>query len=172
MLEQETILAKRLTGVRFILVVLSARGMVYDLTALRQKILQSYPEAALFFQNTLGKPIGLPAPEQVDLLIDFTGPGQRQGWFYARSLRKKARVAIGRNAGWFRKRSYDRVYDEVAHAEEVPSELLQRERFVQKKVLSLAGVSVLHAAETPADLGKSIALELPGLAKTQSGTRL
>ncbi|MFZ9596060.1 MAG: hypothetical protein ACO3A2_08285 [Bdellovibrionia bacterium] len=168
MTEQEQFLANRIPGVKFVLIVLSARGMVYDLESLRQKVLISYPDAAVFFQNTMGKPIGFDSPQKVDLLIDLTGPGQRQGWFYSKKLRKMARFAVGRNAGWFRKKIYDRVYDEIQNAAEVPSEMLQRERFVQKKVLNLAGVSFFHSGEALSDRGKSIALELPAMARFSS----
>lgn len=165
MMEQENVLARRLPDVKFILLVLSARGMVFDLEALRQKILLSYPDAAVFFQNTMGKPIGLEPPRKVDLLIDFTGPGQRQSWLHARVLRRMARVVVGRNAGLFRKRIYDRVFDEVLNNSEIPQEMLQRERFVQKKVLNLAGIAVFQTGETPPDQGKTIALELPGMSR-------
>ena len=150
-------------GVRFVLVVLSAGGMVYDIEALRQKIELSYPDAAVFFLTTQGKPIGPVAPRQVDLLIDFTGPSQRQGFFYALKLKRMARIAVGRNVGLFRRRIYDRIFDEIKEKDQVPIELLQRERFVQKKILSLAGVAFIQAGETPPDRGKSIALELPAM---------
>lgn len=163
MAEFDQVLSNRVSGVKFVLVVLSARGMVFDLEALRQKIMVSYPDAAVFFQNTLGRAIGLQAPQQVDLLIDFTGPGQRQSLFYARTLRKMARVAVGRNAGMFRKRLYDHLFDENANPTEVPKEMLQRERYVQKKVMQLAGVAFAQAGETLPDRGKSIALELPAM---------
>lgn len=163
MIDQEKVLAKRIPDVKFIVLVPSARGMVFDFEALRQKILLSYPDAALFFQNTMGNAIGLEPPQKVDLLIDFTGPGQRQSWLHARKLRRMARVAVGRNAGLFRKRIYDRVFDEILNDAEVPKEMLQRERFVQKKVLNLAGIPVFQTNETPPDLGKTIALELPGM---------
>jgi hypothetical protein len=160
--EQDQVLAHRVSGVKFVLVVLSARGMVFDLEAIRQKVVLSYPDVAVFFQTTMGKPIGPTAPQQVDLLIDFTGPGQRQGWFYARKLRRMARVAVGRNAGLFRKKIYDRIFDENQDPS-VPQEMLKKERFVQKKVLNLAGVSFVQTSETPPDRGKSIALELPAM---------
>ncbi|MEO5969241.1 MAG: hypothetical protein ABIQ95_04890 [Bdellovibrionia bacterium] len=165
MIEQEKVLAKRLPDVKFIVLVLSARGMVFDLDALRQKILLSYPDAAVFFQNTMGKPIGLEPPNKIDLLIDFTGPGQRQNWLLARKLRRMARVAVGRNAGLFRRKIYDRVFDETVDSAGVPQEMLQRERFVQKKVLNLAGIAVFQTGETPPDRGKTIALELPGMSR-------
>lgn len=165
MTESNEILSHRMTGVKFVLVVLSSRGMVFDREALRYQILLAYPDAIIFFQAASGKPVGTHAPDQVDLLIDFTGPGQREGWFQARKLRRRARVIVGRNAGLFRKRIYDRVFDERAPSvrSQVPQEMLQRERVVQKKVLALAGVGFVQAGETPTDRSKSIALELPGM---------
>jgi hypothetical protein len=163
MVEQDEVLSNRVPGVKFVLIVLSAKGMVFDKEAIRQQVILSYPDAVIFFQTTFGSPVGALPPDQVDLLIDFTGPGQRQGLFYARKLRRKARVAVGRNAGFFRKRIYDRIYDEIAHQSQVPQEMLAKERFVQKKVLALAGVGFVQAGETPPDRGKSIALELPGM---------
>lgn len=163
--EQERVKANRVPGVRTALVVLSSKWMPFDTEALRQKIHLAYPESTVFFLTTLGKPVGAQAPKQVDLLIDFTGPGQRQGWFYARSLRRKARVAVGRNAGLFRSRIYDRVVDEKAKRAELPSDSYLREKQVQKLVLELSGVSTAPLGETPPDRSKSIALELPPLAK-------
>ena len=163
MTQQEELLKNRISSVKFVLVVLSARGIVYDMEALRQKIQVSYPDAAVFFQTTYGRPVGLKAPDQVDLLIDFTGPGQRQKFFYARTLKKKSRFAVGRNAGFFRKKIYDRVFDELDIGNSVPTELLARERFVQKRVLNLAGIAMVQSGETPPDRGKTIALELPGM---------
>ena len=157
------VLSNRIPSVKIVLVVLSARGIVFDRDALRQQILLAYPEAAVFFQATVGKAIGQAAPEQVDLTIDFTGPRQRQGLFYAKKLRRQARFIVGRNAGLFRKRIYDRLFDEKANAAEVPTEMLACERFVQKRVLELAGVAFLQAGEALPDRGKSIALELPGM---------
>jgi hypothetical protein len=161
--EQEKIKSNRVPGVRTVLVVLSSRGMVYDTESLRQKVLLAYPEAAVFFRTTGGKSIGLAAPGRVDLLIDFTGPRQRQGLFYSRRLRSIARVAVGRNAGLFRKRLYDRVFDEKAPNADMPSELLERERWVQRQVLALAGIPLSQMGDTPPDRGQSIALELPAL---------
>lgn len=160
--QQDQVLANRIPGVKFVLVVLSARGMVYDRDALRQKIIQAYPDAVVFYQTTMGKAIGAASPEQVDLLIDLTGPGQRQGWFFAKKLRRIARFAIGRNAGLFRKKIYDRIFDEKSEPS-LPREILERERWVQKKVFNLAGVAFVQAGETPPDRGKTIALELPGM---------
>lgn len=170
MTEQSRIRQGRLPGVKTVLVVLSSRGMVFDIESLRQKIGLAYTDAAVFFRTTDGKDIGAACPARVDLVIDFTGPGQRQGWFYARRLRRMARIAVGRNAGLFRKGSYDRIFDEKS-AERVkdpslPRELLERERFVQKKVLELVGVGMAPVGDTPVDRSKSIALELPALQRT------
>ena len=163
MAQQENILESRIEAVRTVLVVLSSKGMVYDLSALRQKIVLAYPDSTIFFQTTSGKAVGASVPESVDLLVDFTGPGQRQGIFHAKKLRRRARFAVGRNSGFFRKKIYDRIFDEIALKSEVPQELLAKERFVQKKVLNLAGIAFTYAGETPPDRGNSIALELPSM---------
>src|SRR5579885_3511462 len=133
LMSEEQVKAHRIPGVRTVLVVLSAAGMVFDIESLRQKILLSYPDSTVFFLTTLGKPIGSPPPRQVDLLIDFTGPRQRQGWFFARKLRRMARAAVGRNAGLFRKRIYDKIYDEKAPESKdsaLSKDVLERERQV------------------------------------------
>jgi hypothetical protein len=141
--------------------------MVFDREALRQQILLAYPEAMLFFETAVGQSMGLVAPEKIDLLVDFTGPGQRQGFFHAKKLKSRSRVAVGRMSGYFRKRVYDRLFNELGTenglSSEVPQELLERERFVQKKVLALAGIGFIQAGQTPADRSHSIALELPGM---------
>ncbi len=161
MAEKDDVIANRVTGVRFILIVLSSRGMVYDVESLRQKVLLSYPDSTVFFQTTDGKPVGSVAPKSVDLLIDFTGPGQRQPFFHALTLRRRARFAVGRNAGMFRKKIYDRIYDEMSDSGNIPEEILKKERFVQKQVLNRAGIAFVQAGDVPPDLGKTIALELP-----------
>jgi hypothetical protein len=149
------------TGVKSILVVLSSKGIVFDIESLRQKVLLAYPEAAVFFLTTQGKPIGAQPPRRVDLVIDFTGPGQRQGWFYSRKLKGMARYAVGRNAGLLRKRIYDRVYDERTNPAKLPTEMLARERFVQREVLHLAGVPFSTSGDLPKDRGKVTPLDLP-----------
>ncbi len=159
--DQEKIRASRVPGVRTVLVILSSRGMVYDVEALRTKILISYPDSAVFFRTTRGDEMGAPAPSQVDLVIDFTGPGQRQNPFIAMKLRKTAPVVIGRNAGLFRKRVYDRVFDEKAPGVALPKDLLQKERYVQRKVLEMAGVPLAQQGDALKDQSKSIALTLP-----------
>jgi hypothetical protein len=164
---QEKVKTNRIAGIRTVLVVLSSKGMVFDSHSLRHEIRQAYPDAAVFFKTPLGIEIGAHAPAHVDLLIDLTGPGERTAFFFARKLRRSARVAVGRNSGLFsiRKRIYDRIYDETAHTSTLPVETLSRERFVQKQVLDLAGVGSSFSGETHADLGKSIALELPPMLK-------
>lgn len=162
---QEQIRNNRVAGTRTVLVVLSARGMVFDTESLRQKILLTYPHAAVFFRTTYGRPIGVPAPKQVDLLIDFTGPGQRQYLFYAKTLRRMARVAVGRNSGLFRKRIYDRVWDEKTRLNQLSRDLLERERQVQREVLALAGVAIAQTGDLTQDRSKTIALELPPMSR-------
>ena len=163
MTELENLTLNRVSGVKFVLFVLSSGGLAYDREGLRQRVLFSYPDSVVFFHTTLGKPIGPSAPEQLDLVIDLTGPGQRQPLFYPRKLRRMARVVVGRNAGFFRKRIYDRVYDEKLNLAQLPAELLLREKFVQKKVLHLAGISLVETGDTPPDRGKSLPLELPSM---------
>jgi hypothetical protein len=167
--EQERLKSNRFAGVRTVLVVLSSAGMAYDVDGFRGRIHSSYPEAAVFFMTTRGKPLGATAQGHVDLLIDLTGPRQRQGLFLTRSLRSRARFAVGRNVGLFRKRIYDRVYDE--RAPEIAKHLaglspLAREHEAQKQVLALSGVACTPHAESAPDRGKSIALELPPLSRT------
>lgn len=161
----ESTLKHRIPGVRSVLVVLSSRGYVFDMAALRQKILLSYPGATVYFRNTQGDAIG-PALSSggVDLLVDFTGPGERQGWFYARKLRRQARVAVGRDAGLFRKKIYDRIArDSGKHP--WPKDILARERAVHLEVLRLAGVTFYQTGDTPPDRGKITPLELPPMQK-------
>ncbi len=165
--DQERIRGARVPNVSRVLVVLSSHGMVYDIESLRQKIVLTYPDAAVFFRTTSGKAIGRECPQQVELLIDLTGPRQRQGWFYSKKLRRMARFAVGRNAGLFRKGIYDRVFDEkdAATASRLPKDLLEKERFVQRRVLELAGVALAQQGDALPDLGGSIALELPAMTR-------
>ena len=167
MAEQEASRSNRVPGVRTALVVLSSKGMVFDVESLRQKVLHSYPEAAIFFLTTLGKAIGTSAPNHVDLLIDFTGPGQRQGMFLARKLRRMSRLTVGRNAGLFRRKIYDKIFDEKAKAiaQALPAETLERERRVQREVLALAGVAFVPAGDSAPDRGKLTPMELPPFSK-------
>ncbi|HTL11882.1 MAG TPA: hypothetical protein VL588_05315 [Bdellovibrionota bacterium] len=163
--ERQKIAANKVPGVRTVLVVLSAKGMVFDVEALRHRILAVYPDSAIFFRSTSGKPLGVASPQSVDLLVDFTGPGQRQGWFYSRKLRRMAKFAVGRNAGLFRKRIYDRVFDEAGPvASSLPSDFLAREGVAQREVLALGGIAVVPTASVTEDRSKTIALHLPPLA--------
>ncbi len=162
--QQEKVRANRVPGVRTVLVVLSSRGLVFDMESLKQKILLAYPEAAVFFRTTSGKPVGVATPRRVDLLIDFTSPGSRQGLFYARKLRSLARLAVGRHAGLFRKKIYDRTVDEKGVAlQSLPKDSLDRERVVQRQVLEAVGIAVAPMGDIPADRGQTIALELPAM---------
>ncbi len=162
--ERQRLQENLIDGVRNVLVVLPSFGLAFDQEGIRQKVTLAYPKASVFFRTTSGKPFGVPSPEEsdaIDLLIDLTGPGNRQGWFYARKLRKMARVAVGRNAGLFRKRIYDRVYDDKSIRAQLPADLLERERYVQKHVFALAGVAMMPQGDLTQDLGKVIALDLP-----------
>lgn len=160
---QERLRSNRFAGVRTILVVLSSQGMAYDVDGLRSRIHGAYPEAAVFLMTTNGQTLGTPVQGHVDLLIDFTGPGQSQGWFFARKLRRMARFAVGRNAGIFRKRIYDRVVDEqsAANSRLKTMNTMNREREVQRLVLESAGVASIPHSESPPDRSKIIALDLP-----------
>ncbi|MGE0615760.1 MAG: hypothetical protein AB7P04_08965 [Bacteriovoracia bacterium] len=160
---RQTYRPNHVPSVRTILVVLST-SLVYDVDSLRQKILMAYPDAAIFFLSTSGVPLGVAAPHALDLLIDLTGPRQRQPIFLSRKLRRRVRMAVGRNAGFFRKGSYDRVFDEKAKGSTLPKTKYELERLVQKEVLALAGVPFIPAGDATADKSKSIALELPPLA--------
>lgn len=162
--EQEKVRGAKLPSVRTVLVVMSGSAMVFDMNALRQKVLLTYPEVAVFFTTPLFIALGAPPPDQVDLMIDFTGARQKQRWFLPRKLRKMARVTVGRNAGWGRKRLYDRVYDEKAQTG-LPADQLERERIVQREVLALAGIPLWQAGDTLPDRGKITPLELPPLAR-------
>lgn len=156
----------KVPGVRTVLVVLSAAGIVFDIEAIRQKIVLSYPDAAVFFQTTGGGLVGPSVPHRVDLLIDLTGPRQRQPFFFPRRLRRMARFAVGRNAGFFRKRIYDRIFDEKTRRRDFMGNILEYERTVQREVLVAAGVLMGPVSETPPDRSASVPLELPPLKKS------
>ena len=159
--EQERLRNQRIPGVRSVLVVLSSAGMVFDLDSLRQKIKLGYPEATVYFMNTQGQAVDTLLPSHIDLLIDFTGPKSRQGVFFAKRLRRMARVAVGRNVGLFRKRIYDRVLNEKADSKQTSTDSLERERKTQRNVMALAGIAFVQSGDTPLDRAKTIALELP-----------
>lgn len=160
--EQEKLKKHQVENVRTVLVVLSGVSVAYDIAALRHKISRVYSNAAVFFEATIGKPLGLARPARVDLLIDFTAPRQREGFFRARQLRRCVRFAVGRDAGWFRKKSYDRVIDESDLARD--KDLLHRERVAQRRVLEAVGVGIVLQGDTTEDRAHDIALELPPLA--------
>jgi hypothetical protein len=149
--------------VRTILVVMSSFAVAFDRDAMVQKLLLVYPDSAVFFKTTSGKAIGSACPEKVDLLVDLTGPGQRQGWFYSKKLRRMARFAVGRNAGLFRKKIYNKVFNEKQNGLPLPRELVLKEHFVQNKVFELVGVSMASSANVTLDRSKSVALSLPPL---------
>lgn len=164
--ESERIRANRIPGVRSVLVVLSAAGMVYDKESLRQKVLLTYPDATVYFITTLGRAVGPEAPASVDLLIDFTGQRQRQaGIFFPRKLRARARMCVGRNAGILREHVYDRVFDETELRRSGTLDVLDLERQVQRQVLALAGVALAPQGDALPDRGQTIALRLPPIAK-------
>ncbi|MEK6706978.1 MAG: hypothetical protein AABZ06_14465 [Bdellovibrionota bacterium] len=152
----------RIPGVNTVLVVLSATGLVYDIEALRHVILLAYPGTVVFFKSTNGKPIGVLPVGKIDLLIDFTGPGQRQCSRLVRKFRRTAKMAVGRSVGRVRAKRYDRVFNEISMAFNFPDMLL-RESMVQREVLALAGIPLVPCGDTPMDRSKSIARELPPL---------
>jgi len=158
---------KAFENVKTVLVVLSSRALSFDMPGLRNLITHAYPGAAVFFISTSGDPVGVEGPHRVDLAIDMTEPGAHQGWFFAPKIRSRARNVVGRNAGrFYRRKKYDRVYDEVADAKtdsQFPKDYLEQERWAQRKVLELAGVPVIRQGGVTQDRSKEIALELPPL---------
>jgi hypothetical protein len=149
--------------VQSVLVVLSSRALAFDQSGLRKLITYTYPGAAVFFVSTSGDPVGVEGPHKVDLILDFSEPGARQGFFFASKMRSRAKHAVGRHTGWFfRKKKYDRVYDEKNDAAR-PVDYLESERWTQKKVLELAGVRVVQQGGLTPDRSKEIASELPPL---------
>ena len=152
-------------AVKTALVVLSSKAQLFDMAGLRNLIQHSYPDCAVFFISTSGDALGVKAPDHVDLLIDFTPPGARQGNFFAWKMRGRSTRAIGRDAGWFiRKNRYDKVYNDATDSDR-PRDYLESERWAQRKVLELAGVSVVRQGGVTVDRSKDIALELPPLLK-------
>lgn len=157
--EEERIRKNKLEGVKTILIVLSGRAMVYDTWALKQKISLTYPGSQIYIVTSGGYPIGEKAPEKLDLVIDFTGPRHGHKWFFARNLRSRAKYCVGRPAWFFREWIYDRVVPEGKM--DLPNDVLERERLVQKEVLELAGVPLSQKGNPMNDLGKTIAQDLP-----------
>ena len=92
-------------AVKSVLVVFSSRAQAFDASALRSLITHAYPSAAVFFISTTGDSVGVEGPNHVDLVIDFTPRGARQSLCFARSLRKRAKFAVGRDSGWFYRRT-------------------------------------------------------------------
>ena len=154
--------ATQFENVKSVLVVLSSKAMSYDMPALRSLITHSYPGAAVFFISTSGDAMGAKAPEKIDLVIDFTQPGARQAWGFARKMKSRSRFTVGRKAGlFFRKSSYTRILDEAKekNAGKLPQDYLESEAWAQKKVLELAGVPVVKQGGVGQDRGKDIAFE-------------
>ena len=148
-------------NVHSVLVVLGSKSQAFDQSALRNLITHAYPGAAVFFISTSGDAVGTEGPHRVDLVIDFTQAGARQSKFFAFSMKKRATYTVGRNAGWFFRRKYfDRVYDDASDRE-MPKDYLEQERWAQRKVLELAGVPVVMQGGVTPDRGKEIALDLP-----------
>ncbi len=158
LLAEEAIRKNQVENVRIVLVVLSGRSVVYDDASLRQKIQLTYPDAKIYFMTTDAYPLGekLPKSAKIDLLIDFTGPGHKHKWLWSRSLRSMARVCVGRPAGFFREFIYDRVYPESKQTN-LPRDVIERERIVQREVLAMAGVPLSHQGTVGSDLGRVIA---------------
>ncbi len=147
----------------FILVILSAKGMPYSIEFLMKIILCSYPNSVIFFQTTSGQMIKAKTPEKIDLVVDFTGPRQRQKKILPRQWKNMTRFIVGRNWGSFRKHYYDRVLNEASNHFYLPEKMLQYEKWVQRKVLGLAGIGWAQTSEIPKDQGKTIARTLPRL---------
>lgn len=146
-------------GIKNVLVVFSSRSQAFDEAALENFIKHAYPGSKVFFKSTSGQVIGKKPPTKVDLLIDFTQPGARQKFLFPLKLRKKARFAIGRKAGfYFRSKLYDRIYDEKSDSLK-PKDYLGGEVWAQKKVLELAGVPVIRQGGVTPDRSKDIAFE-------------
>jgi len=51
MADQKSVLENRFSDVKSVLVIFSAKGIVFDREALLQKIHAAYPSAAVFFRN-------------------------------------------------------------------------------------------------------------------------
>jgi hypothetical protein len=147
--------------VKTTLVVLSSKAQLFDMPGLQNLIQHAYPNSAVFFISTSGHAMGVEAPQHVDLLIDFTPPGARQSAFFAFRARGRATRAVGRNVGWFfRKSRYDQIYHDAADPDR-PRDFIESERWAQRKVLELAGVHVVRQGGVTADRSKEIALDLP-----------
>lgn len=151
---EEAAYANRLPGIKTVLIVMSASGMVFDESALIRQVQITYPDAKVYFMNPDGSALRQEAPSQVDLVIDFSGTSGRQPLFFAKSLRRRARIAIGRNAGLFRGNIYDRTFNEKAESAKLPTEMLSRETAIQKRILALAGISFVRSGKNTPALGE------------------
>jgi len=157
--KNEKVRFARLPAVRTVFVVLSASGMPFAIDGIRRKILLSYSDAAIFFCTACGNPIGLKAPRQLDLVIDFSGSGQRQPLLFPKKLRRMSRVVVGRKFGLLRPRLYDRLLNEKEKPNQLPKDYFERERYIQTQILALAGVAMSHIGELCLDRSKTIANE-------------
>lgn len=146
-------------NVKSVLIVLSSKAMCFDMFSLKNFIAQSYPGAAVAFMSTSGDFVGAEAPLPVDLLIDLTPPSARQGFFFARKLKSISKYQVGRDSGWFfRKKFYTRIFDEKLEAMQglLPKDMIAQERYVQRKVMALAGLDMrVHGGVVP-DLSRDI----------------
>ena len=146
-------------GIKNVLVVFSSKSQAFDAASLENLVKHAYPGSQVFFISTSGQVIGKQCKSRVDLVIDFTQPGARQGLFFPLMMRKKARFAIGRKAGfYFRSSLYDRIYNDKNDSSK-PTDYLEGERWAQRKVLELAGVPVVRQGGVTPDRSKDIALE-------------
>ncbi|MEK7692093.1 MAG: hypothetical protein AAB425_13850 [Bdellovibrionota bacterium] len=161
LLAKEQVAASKFENVRTVLVVISSAGMVLDRESVRHKILATYSGAAVFFMTGSGGRLGPSAPKSVDLVIDLSAPGFRHKWFLALRLNSMARFTVGRDAGLFRARVYDRIYREGKRLTDV----LVWERKVQREVFALAGIAFTPTSDVPADRAHEIALSLPPMAR-------
>jgi hypothetical protein len=148
-------------NVKSVLVVLSSKSMAFDLPALRNFITHSYSGSAVFFISTSGDSIGVSGPSKVDLVIDFTQPGSRQGMFFASQMKRRGTHTVGRKTGgFFNRNGYTRIFDEAKDVS-LPKDYMDRERVIQRKILELSGIEIVRQGGVTADHSKDIALTLP-----------
>jgi hypothetical protein len=146
--------------VKTIVVVLSSTSFM-DQSALCYQIRASYPGAAVFFLNTSGTPFGPAVAGNVDLVIDFTSPQDRQSASLARKLKKRTRFLVGRKAGDFRIKAYTRLVEESDR-----SDWLDQQIETQRQVLLAAGVRLSTQGPALRDLSHQLPLELPLMQQT------
>jgi hypothetical protein len=138
---------QKMRDVHSVLVVLST-VIIWDVSALQFHISQSYPQSGVFFVNTSGKPYGPAAPQNIDLLIDFTSPTDRQSFLMPRKWRRMARFAVGRKKGVYRKKTYDQIVEEPDNIQD----WLEREAKAHSLVLQAAGVRLLKTGQLNLDM--------------------